>query len=142
MLGPETAQQWEWLTSGYIATGPRIRYRIFGSYFQIWPFVASAETIGFEYISNAWALSAAGVAKTAFTVDTDTCIFPDRLMVDGLKHRYFQAKGFGDIYKADYDRQLDIAFGNDAGSQTLSFAPRISGILITQANIPDSGYGS
>lgn len=141
MLGPETAQQWEWLISGYISTGPRIRYRIFGNYFQIWPFVASAETIGFEYISNGWAASAAGVAKTSFTVDTDTCVFPDRLMVDGLKHRYFQAKGFGDIYKADYERQLDIAFGNDAGSQTLSFAPRISGILITQANIPDSGYG-
>ena len=141
MLGPETAQQWEWLISGYISTGPRIRYRIFGNYFQIWPFVASAETIGFEYISNGWATSVAGVAKTSFTVDTDTCVFPDRLMVDGLKHRYFQAKGFGDIYKADYERQLDIAFGNDAGSQTLSFAPRISGILITQANIPDSGYG-
>ena len=74
MLGPEDAQQWEWLISGYISTGPRIRYRIFGSYFQIWPFVASAETIGFEYISNAWALSSAGVAQTSFLADTDTCI--------------------------------------------------------------------
>jgi hypothetical protein len=25
MLGPEDAQQWEWLLSGYISTGPRIR---------------------------------------------------------------------------------------------------------------------
>ncbi len=37
MLGPETAQQWEWLTSGYISSGPRVRYRIFGGTFQIWP---------------------------------------------------------------------------------------------------------
>lgn len=142
MLGPETAQQWEWLISGYISTGPRIRWRIFDSYFQIWPFVAASEVIGYEYLKNTWARSSAGVEKTAMTVDTDTCIFPDRLMVDGLKHRYFQVKGFGDVFKADYDRQLAIAFGNDQGSQTLSFAPRVSGILITQANIPDSGYGS
>ena len=141
MLGPETAQQWEWLISGYISTGPRIRYRIFGSYFQIWPFTASSETIGFEYISNAWAASTLGVAKTSMTVDTDTCVFPDRLMVVGLKHRYFQVKGFGDVYLREYEDQLSIAFGNDQGSQTLSFAPRVSGLLITQANIPDSGYG-
>jgi hypothetical protein len=55
MLGPETAQQWEWLLSGYISTGPRIRYRIFGGYFQIWPMVTTADTLGFEYVSNAWA---------------------------------------------------------------------------------------
>lgn len=142
MLGPETAQQWEWLISGYISTGPRIRYRIFGDYFQIWPFTASAEVLGFEYISKAWARSVAGVAKNSMTVDTDTCIFPDRLMVSGLKHRYFQTKGFGDVFKDEFESQLDIAFANDQGSQTLSFAPRVSGILIAQANIPDSGYGS
>ena len=37
MLGPEDAQQWQWLKSGYISTGPRIRWRILGSQFQIWP---------------------------------------------------------------------------------------------------------
>lgn len=141
MLGPETAQQWDYLISGYISTGPRIRYRIFGSYFQIWPFTASAETLGFEYISNGWALSAAGVAKTSMSVDTDTCIFPDRLMIEGLKHRYFQVKGFGDVYMAEYNRQLSIATANDQGAQTLSFAPRVAGILITSANLPDTGLG-
>lgn len=142
MLGPETAQQWEWLISGYISTGPRIRYRIFGSYFQIWPFTASSEVLGFEYISKAWARTSANAPINAFVSDDDTCVFPDRLMVAGLKSRYFKAKGFPDVYEQEYKEQLSIAFSNDAGSQTLSFAPRVSGILITQANIPDSGYGS
>lgn len=141
LMGPETAQQWEWLISGYISTGPRIRWRIFGNYFQIWPLTSSSEVLGWEYISNAWAMSALGVAKSAFTANDDTCMFPDRLMVDGLKHRYFQVKGFGDVYKDDYERQLSIAFANDSGSQTLSFAPRVAGILITSANLPDSNYG-
>ena len=53
MLGPESAQQWEWLLSGYISTGPRIRWRLLGKYFQIWPGVNAGEYLGFEYRSNA-----------------------------------------------------------------------------------------
>ena len=49
MLGPESAQQWEWLLSGYISTGPRIRWRLLGKYFQIWPGVNAGEYLGFEY---------------------------------------------------------------------------------------------
>ena len=37
MLGPVDAQQWQWLKSGYISTGPRVRWRILGNEFQIWP---------------------------------------------------------------------------------------------------------
>lgn len=143
MLGPETAQQWEWLISGYIATGPRVRYRIFQGYFQIWPALASEEVLGFEYLSNAWVRDASGNPKTSFTADDDTCLFPDRLMVLGLKKKYFEVKGFGnEMYLSDYNTQLDIAKANDAGSATLSFAPRISTILIGWEQIPDSGYGS
>lgn len=146
MLGPETAQQWEWLISGYISTGPRIRYRIFGDYFQIWPFVASAETIGFEYISRYWVFGAGSIDNTPnqqrFTTDTDTCMFPDRLMVNGLKLRYYDAKGLDSTaLQIAYQSELDIAKANDAGSATLSFAPRQSGVLITSDNIQDSNYG-
>lgn len=143
MLGPETAQQWEWLISGYISTGPRVRYRIFGDLFQIWPALASAETLGFEYISKGWAADTNGVVKNSLTVDTDTCIFPDRLMVLGLKLKYFEIKGFDTtaLYR-DYTAQLDIAKAADAGAATLSFAPRISTILIGWEQVPDSGYGS
>lgn len=142
MLGPETPQQWEWLTSGYISTGPRVRYRIFGSRFQIWPPQGTEHLLGFEYISNAWALSAAGVAQTSFTADADTCIFPDRLMVLGLKLKYFAVKGFDTTdLRRDYEMQLSIARANDAGSRTLSMAPRPNNVLITWSNLPDSGYG-
>ena len=142
MIGPETAQQWEWLTSGYISTGPIVRYRIFGNTFQIWPPQGTQHYLGFEYVSKAWALSTLGVAQNSFTADTDTCIFPDRLMVLGLKHKYYQAKGLGDIYKADYEAEFSIALANDAGSQTLSFNPRVPEVLLSWNNIPDSGFGA
>lgn len=142
MLGPETAQQWEWLTSGYISSGPRVRYRIFGNFFQIWPPQGTAHTLGFEYMSNAWAANAVGTAKSSFTVDTDTCIFNDRLMVLCLKHQYFLAKGLGDIHLQSYLGELNLAESNDSGSPTLSMAPTISQVLIGIANVPDSGYGT
>lgn len=141
MLGPETAQQWEWLTSGYISSGPRVRYRIFGDYFQIWPALGVAHLLGFEYVANSWAATTAGVAKTSFTIDTDTCIFPDRLMVLALKRKYFAIKGFSPVFDADYTTQLDIAKAADAGSPLLSMNPQRSSNLITQANLPDSGFG-
>lgn len=142
MLGPETAQEWQWLKSAYIATGPRARFRVLQNYFQTWPPMASNEYLGWEYVGKYWALDSGGTAKAQFTVDTDTCVFPDRLMIDGLKARYFDVKGFDSTkFQADYTRQLNVAKAADGGSRTLSFAPQLPGVLITPANIPDAGYG-
>jgi len=142
MLGPTDAQQWEWLTSGFISTGPRVRWRLLGQYFQIWPGFSNAEFLGFEYVSNSWASSAAGVAKSSFTVDTDTCIYPDRLMVIDLKLKYFEAKGFDttSMYR-DFLTQLEAGIAKDQGAANLSFAPRPGELLIGWDQIPDSGYG-
>lgn len=143
MLGPVTAQQWEFLKSGYISTGPRVSYRVLGGTFQIWPPIASNEYLGFEYMSNNWAYSTTGVAKSSFTVDSDTCVFQDRLMVLGLKLKYFEIKGFDTTaLNRDYTAQVSIAKAANGGAQTLSFAPRINTILIGPDQIPDQGYGS
>lgn len=142
LQGPNTSQQWQWLKSGYISTGPRIQYRVMGGFFQTWPPVASADTLGFEYVSKNWVRSNAGSAKSGVTADNDTSIFPDRLMTVGLKLKYFEAKGFDTtaIYR-EFLSQLDIAKANDAGSATLSMSPRTSSVLIGMDNVPDSGYG-
>ena len=143
MLGPEDAQQWEWLLSGFIATGPRIRWRLYGDYFQIWPGNSSAEYLGFEYRSQGWARAADGTVKNSFTVDTDTCIYPDRLIVLNTKLKYWEAKGFDTqaIYR-DYLTELETAMAQDVSGANLSFAPRPGSVLIGWDNLPDSGYGS
>ena len=143
MLGPEDAQQWQWLKSGYISTGPRIRWRILGDKFQIWPPYNTQEYLGFEYRSKGWARSAAGAVKNSFTVDTDTTIFDDTVLVLGTKLKYFQIKGFDTTaLQQDYFRYLNVAKANDKGSATLSFAPYPSKVLIGYANIPDTGFGT
>lgn len=145
VMGPETAQQWQWLKSGWIASGPRIRYRLLGGFFQIYPALASNDYLGFEYVSNQWVLATADVVtptKASFTVDTDTCIYPDRLMVLGVKKKYFEIKGFDTTaFYRDYQSELSKAKAMEAGSATLSMAPRPSSNIIGWENIPDAGYG-
>jgi hypothetical protein len=143
MLGPEDAQQWQWLKSGYISTGPRIRWRILGNKFQIWPPYNTQEYLGFEYRSKGWARSAAGAVKNSFTLDTDTTIFDDTVLVLSTKLKYFQIKGFDTTaLQQDYFRYLNVAKANDKGSANLSFAPYPTKVLIGYANIPDTGYGT
>ncbi len=146
MLGPETAQQWQWLKSGFISTGPRLRYRILGGTFQIYPPQSSNLYLGFEYMSNQWVATAAGSAlsKSSYTVDTDVAVFPDSLLVTGLKWRWLAAKTDPRTQQAyaEYQAQLSIAKANDGGSKTLSMAPSMSQLLLSQTNIPDSGFGT
>jgi len=142
MLGPESPQQWEWLLSGFISTGPRIRWRLLGKYFQIWPGVSTNELLGYEYRSNGWALSSTGTVKTSFTVDTDTCIYPDRLMVLATKLKYFEAKGFDTTAMfRNYLEEFEIVRAQDMSAANLSFAPRPGTVLIGYDNVPDTGYG-
>jgi hypothetical protein len=143
MLGPVDAQQWQWLKSGYISTGPRVRWRILGNTFQIWPPYNTQEYLGFEYRSKGWARSAAGDVKNSFTADTDTTVLDDTVLVLATKLKYFQIKSFDTTaLQQDYMRYLSVAKANDKGSATLSFAPAPSAVLIGWANIPDTGYGS
>jgi hypothetical protein len=143
MLGPVDAQQWQWLKSGYISTGPRVRWRILGNTFQIWPPYNSQENLGFEYRSKGWVRSATNAVKNSFTADTDTSVLDDAVIVLLTKLKYFQIKSFDTTaLQQDYARYLSIAKANDKGSATLSFAPQPSAVLIGWANIPDTGYGS
>jgi hypothetical protein len=142
-LGPEDAQQWQWLKSGYISTGPRIRWRILDNQFQVWPPMNTQEYLGWEYKSKGWARSSAGVVKNSFTADNDTSVLDDRLIVLSTKLKYFQIKSFDTTsLQQDYMRYLSVCKAQDKGAPNLSFAPYPAKVLIGYANIPDTGYGT
>jgi hypothetical protein len=142
-LGPEDAQQWQWLKSGYIATGPRIRWRILDNQYQLWPPMNTQEYLGYEYKSKGFARSASGAVKNSFTADSDTTVLDDRIFVLGTKLKYWAIKGFDTTALIqEYQRYLSVAKAQDKGAPNLSFAPYPSKVLIGWANIPDTGYGS
>lgn len=143
VIGPKDAQEWQWLKSSYITTGPRMRYRIMGGKFTVWPMASSNVNLGFEYISNSWVLDAGGNSKTRFTADTDTSLFPDRLLVLGTKLKFFEIKGFDTTaLSQDFYDELSKYKAQEAGADTLSLSPQFASFLLTQNNLPDTGYGN
>jgi len=143
MIGALDNQQWQWLKSGYISTGPRVRYRVIGNQLNIWPPLSSNEYLGYEYLSNGWARSSGGVLQTKFLADDDTCVWPDRLIINATKLKYFQLKGFNTAaLEADFLREFNAALATDNPAPILSMAPRTADVLIGWKNIPDSTYGS
>jgi hypothetical protein len=124
--------------SGYISTGPRVRWRLLGEFLQIWPGFSNTETLGFEYRSKGWARSTGGTVQNAFAADTDTCIYKDRLMVLSLKLKYLEIKGLPTqaLYQ-DYVTELDTDIAQDTGAANLSFGPRPGSVLLDWSNIPD-----
>lgn len=142
-LGPEDAQQWQWLKSGYISTGPRIRWRILDNQFQVWPPMNTNEYLGWEYKSKGFVRGVGNVVKNSFTADSDTTVLDDRIIVLGTKLKYWAIKGFDTTALIqEYQRYLSVAKAQDKGAPNLSFAPYPSKVLIGYANIPDTGYGT
>lgn len=143
IIGPKDPQEWQWLKASYVTTGPRMRFRIMGDRFTVWPMPSSVLTFGFEYVSNGWVVAADGTLKSRFTNDTDTSKFPDRLLVTGTKLKLFEVKGFDTTaFAVDYQRELEKWKASESGADTLSLAPRYPNILLTQNSIPDTGYGN
>jgi hypothetical protein len=143
MQGPQSPQEWAYLKSGIIANTPRLRFRILGSKFNIFPASAGVVRLKFEYTSNGWVEAADGTAKTIFTLDTDTCIFRDRTIISGLKYEFFKIKGFDtDGLWRDYQIQQEFEKGIDKGAPTLSMSDRGGSLFLGNSSIPDSGFGS
>ena len=144
LMGPRTSQEWQFLKSGIIATGPRINYRLLGNKFQIWPPATSESYLGLEYISKSWVLATDGTThKTQFSVDTDTALFSDDLLIAGTKFEFFNIKGFDTTnLERDFLSELAKEKGADKPAKTLNLAGTSNPQFIGYASIPDSGYGT
>jgi hypothetical protein len=143
IIGPKDAQEWQWLKASYVTTGPRMRFRMMGDKFTLWPMPTAVLVLGFEYVSNAWVRAADGTLKNKMTADSDVSRFPSRLMILGTKLKLFEIKGFDTVAVfQDYMRELDKWKASESGADTLSLAPKYPNLLLTQNNLPDTGYGN
>lgn len=150
LRGPESPQSDQWVRSGIVATGPRRRYRQIGrtpNAFRLWPPPTSTDTpatLVSEYRSLYWATASDGVtAKNGFSADADTCVFPDDVMIAGLKFYFWRTKGFNSSdLEEDFVRYRDRAMARDGSAATLSMSRRRWPIFVSPANIPDTGFGN
>lgn len=120
VLGPVDAPTWQALKA-IVVTGPRYQFRIRGGRLLVNPSPPAGSTWAFEYQSADWILDAAGATyKKYFTLDTDTMLLPETLLMMGLRAWWKKEKGME--YAEDfrmYEAQLKQQLGQDGGKPIL-----------------------
>jgi hypothetical protein len=146
MVGPLDAQQWQILQSGLMPSGPRIRWRIYNNLFWVNPIpsITQTDTIAYEYISNSFCTSAAGMALTAWTADTDTYVWDQNVLELGLKWRFLRAKGldFSIELKTWQDALMRLMARSSANTALPMNASAGRMRLLSSSNIQDGNYPS
>lgn len=121
VLGPMSDQEWaQW--KGIGTTGARYRYRIRGGKLLINPVPVASLSWAFEYASKNWILGIDGTTyKQYFTLDTDTILIHEDLVLMGLRWRWKKEKGLDYAEDFDtYEKQVKDAMGHDGGKAVLS----------------------
>jgi hypothetical protein len=142
-LGTKTSQEWQWLQGGIISVGPRERYRIYNNRLRIFQALTSIYTFAFEYVSNYWVMSTSATAgdKGAYTVDSDTAVFPDDLMLAGLKFYFLKAKKLDyAIELGEFTRALSYTKAQDVPVPAQSLAPIGMNPLVGPWSVQDGNW--
>lgn len=141
LLGPQSPQDWQSFKSGIVYAGPRQRFRILGNTITINPPPPDGLLFAYEYVSSYWVESSAGVRKAKFTADDDTSLFPDSLLITGLKSHWKAAKGLDNTYDlGEFRVLLDQIKGQDKSAPKLSLSPYEGDILLSMSNVPDGSW--
>lgn len=120
VIGPINNRAWQALKA-VVLTGPRYQFRIRGGNLLVNPVPAAGHDWAFEYISKNWILGIDGITyKNISTLDTDTFLLPDTLLLMGIRWRWMREKGldYSELF-ATYEAQVKDAIGRDAGKPTL-----------------------
>jgi len=142
-LGTKTSQEWQWLQGGIISVGPRERYRIYNNRLRIFQALTSIYTFAFEYVSNYWVMSSGATAgdKGAYSVDSDTAVFPDDLMLAGLKFYFLKAKKLDyAIELGEFTRALSYTKAQDVPVPAQSLAPIGMNPLVGPWSVQDGNW--
>jgi len=141
LSGPKTAQEWQFIKGGIVSTGPRLRFRIQGNKIALNPVPPPGNTLAFEYISNGWVIGAAGTVKSSFTMDDDSCVYDDSLMILGTKMLWRQEKGFeSSLAERAYRDELQKKTSQNASNPKLNMATQLGNVLLTTGNIQDGNW--
>lgn len=142
VCGPMSPKNWQAMKALF-STGPRFRYRMRGGHLLVNPVPPASDQWYFEYVSQNWILGANGSTyKQYFTLDTDTILLPETLVLMGLRWRWKKEKGLD--YAEDmrtYEFQVKDALGRDGSKTTIQMdnSPQIGprpGIFVSPGNWP------
>jgi hypothetical protein len=148
LLGPSSPQLDQWHLSGVVTTGPRRYFRQIGALannYRIWPPPAEITNplqLVFEYLSTgAVYVNGGTTTNPLFANDGDIPVLSDRAIINGIKWRFWEQKGFDWTSKrTDYDNYVQRLIARDGGKSTLSLVKRVNPIFISPANVQDGFF--
>jgi len=142
ILGPVRSELWQSQKAG-MSTISSISYRLKGGHLFLIPAPSAGQTIAFEYKGDYAVVDnvASPVAgKAYFTRDSDTCLYPDKLLIQGLRWVWKREKGLR--YTEEF-RKFEAAVanfaGSDGGNSTIDLAgdgTPVSGLSASDRNWP------
>jgi len=142
-MGTKSSQEWQYLQGGVISVGPRERYRIYNQKFRIFQALTTVYTFSFEYVSNYWVMATGATvgSKSEYTADSDVSVFPDDLMLAGLKYYFLKAKklDYG-IELGEFTRALSYCKAQDVPVPSVSLAPTGMHELVGPWSIQDGNW--
>jgi len=120
IMGPLSDEEWQ-ARKAMTTQGARFAFRLRGGHILITPTPAAGYSWAFEYVSKYWMLGIDGTTyKQYATLDTDTILLQEELVIAGLRWRWKREKGFD--YAEDfatYEMQVKDALSRDGGKPTL-----------------------
>lgn len=145
LLGPKSPQEWAWLNNSSVATLPRMRYRIQGGKFKVFPSppAGTTQTFYMEYVSNYWISepSDTDATKSMITLDSDILHYDPWLLVKFVKLKFYELKGFNTrAVEKDFMRVFNSLTGKDVGAEKLNLAPTIQQPYVGAHSIPDGSW--
>lgn len=141
--GGPTASQWEDLTHWFPAATLRLIFRIQGEALEFSPTPASNSTVTLAYQSSRWAAPMGGsLSGDSLTAQTPETVFDRRLIVNAVKVRYLEARGFDSMsVRNDFERALSSAMGADGVAPTLRIGGSRWALPPTLRNLPHTDWG-
>ena len=142
-MGTKSSQEWQYLQGGVISVGPRERYRIYNQKLRIFQALTTVYSFSFEYVSNYWVMATGATvgSKSEYTADSDVSVFPDDLMLAGLKYYFLKAKklDYG-IELGEFTRALSYCKAQDVPVPSVSLAPTGMHELVGPWSIQDGNW--
>lgn len=143
LLGPTSPQVWSWCNYGIVAVGAFYRYRILDSEYAIFPVPSDGSTFALYYISKNWVIDADDPAafKAKVTKAGDICRLDNRMLISGLKVKFWGAKGFD---TTQLNAEFNYIFNNEKaqsqGARAISLSGEPATFLIGYQNVPEGTY--
>jgi hypothetical protein len=131
------AEQWQSRQVVGGADGPSYWARLRGNKLIVDPEPPAGEVWAFEYRSEYFAKTSAGVLKQYFTDDNDYLIIPERLGVLWLRWRWKAEKGldYGEEFQS-YENQLEVLSKRDNGPQRANLGRNDQDVLKAGIVVP------